>query len=614
MKKKGFTLIELLAVIVILAIISLIAVPVILNIIRDAKKSSAKDSAYGYIKAVENYQALEMLKGNKGLKEGKYNTVSETTIGETKYKKLNDIVSLKGDKPTGGTVTILKNQTVGSAYLCINNYVVEYLNNEANIVSDDCGEMGSIIEFVVDSEDYQINRTLTINYPKGKYEYYYKVSGKAKLNDTYIEKDKEIKTENNVSILLEENQTVEVWMIKNGKKISLRNYVEEKIDNVEIGKIAIKDNTSIYPTLTKDGVKYAVNIELDYEEQEGTSAYYSVDDGITWEKYTKSVTKNVSPNKIKAKMVRDKSKREGEIVSLDLTNSTVSSDIEEYKKMFDGDDNTYLTGSNLKDYNIYIRISDEMQNNKIRIKWRDNNSYGTISHVFLDEDKKEISNTQVTLPNLATVDKGYYIPANARYLKLYVSYSCYVYEISKTDFYNDVINEKYEYPKITSSGIKKGGEYVKIVSASNAAKYKIENGNYKDYNNELIFLEENEKITVKSTNPDTKEENILEYNGKILNDSIGYLAFDNDKKSFFGPFDTKNIYINIDESAWGKKINISSKGYQVLKFYESKGGKVVKSMGDFRSTSNTFEIPTGAYVMEYYFNESGGIYNMSISD
>ena len=40
MKKKGFTLIELLAVIIILAIIALIATPIILNVIDDARKSA----------------------------------------------------------------------------------------------------------------------------------------------------------------------------------------------------------------------------------------------------------------------------------------------------------------------------------------------------------------------------------------------------------------------------------------------------------------------------------------------------------------------------------------------------------------------------------------------
>ena len=43
--KNGFTLIELLAVIVILAIITLIAVPIVLNIINDSKESSLLRSA-----------------------------------------------------------------------------------------------------------------------------------------------------------------------------------------------------------------------------------------------------------------------------------------------------------------------------------------------------------------------------------------------------------------------------------------------------------------------------------------------------------------------------------------------------------------------------------------
>jgi type IV pilus assembly protein PilA len=52
--KKGFTLIELLAVIVILAVIALIATPIILGIIDDTKKSAFKDSAYGISQAAKN--------------------------------------------------------------------------------------------------------------------------------------------------------------------------------------------------------------------------------------------------------------------------------------------------------------------------------------------------------------------------------------------------------------------------------------------------------------------------------------------------------------------------------------------------------------------------------
>lgn len=53
MNKKGFTLIELLAIIVILAIIAVITVPIILNIIDEARKGAEKNSVIGYGKAVE---------------------------------------------------------------------------------------------------------------------------------------------------------------------------------------------------------------------------------------------------------------------------------------------------------------------------------------------------------------------------------------------------------------------------------------------------------------------------------------------------------------------------------------------------------------------------------
>jgi type IV pilus assembly protein PilA len=52
-KNKGFTLIELLAVIVILAIIALIATPLIMGVINNARKNAAKNNVYGYVKAVE---------------------------------------------------------------------------------------------------------------------------------------------------------------------------------------------------------------------------------------------------------------------------------------------------------------------------------------------------------------------------------------------------------------------------------------------------------------------------------------------------------------------------------------------------------------------------------
>ena len=81
MKKNGFTLIELLAVIVVLAVIALIATPLIMGVIANSQKGAAKDSAYAIIKAAE----LEMAKGTFSL------PVSYTEDSDLNYR---------GTKPT----------------------------------------------------------------------------------------------------------------------------------------------------------------------------------------------------------------------------------------------------------------------------------------------------------------------------------------------------------------------------------------------------------------------------------------------------------------------------------------------------------------------------------
>ena len=89
-KNKGFTLVELLAVIVILALIALIATPIILNVINDAKKQAAKDSAYGYMDAVEKYIVSSELE-DKSIKDGTY-SVEELNkkIDEIKYESAKE--------------------------------------------------------------------------------------------------------------------------------------------------------------------------------------------------------------------------------------------------------------------------------------------------------------------------------------------------------------------------------------------------------------------------------------------------------------------------------------------------------------------------------------------
>ena len=60
--KKGFTLIELLAVIIILAIVALVATPIILNVVDDARESAARSEASMIVSGVNNYCATAAMK------------------------------------------------------------------------------------------------------------------------------------------------------------------------------------------------------------------------------------------------------------------------------------------------------------------------------------------------------------------------------------------------------------------------------------------------------------------------------------------------------------------------------------------------------------------------
>ena len=98
--KKGFTLIELLAVIVVLAVISLIAIPTMAKIIDKTRKGSIESSALGYVDAVEKQKAINDLNAEQSddLEDGVY------TVPLSKYK-----VKVNGESPKKGWIEIDKN-------------------------------------------------------------------------------------------------------------------------------------------------------------------------------------------------------------------------------------------------------------------------------------------------------------------------------------------------------------------------------------------------------------------------------------------------------------------------------------------------------------------------
>ena len=125
-KRKAFTLIELLAVIIVLAIIALIAMPIIFNVIENAKVKSLENSAYGVVDAVRlNY--MENLMNSEDGTVPLNGSVTDLT--------------LSGEHPTGGRWEIANDANAedgrgikieGVTFASMDGYVCnsEELNNE----------------------------------------------------------------------------------------------------------------------------------------------------------------------------------------------------------------------------------------------------------------------------------------------------------------------------------------------------------------------------------------------------------------------------------------------------------------------------------------------------
>ena len=130
MKKRGFTLIELLAVIVVLAIIALIATPIVMNTIKRSKKGAAERSADSYVKQIEVAVAEERLSKNEVL-EGEYQITSDGNLCRDKSASCSDDKKIKiemsGTKPTSGKIKITNGSVdQSSSSMTIGDYDVSY--------------------------------------------------------------------------------------------------------------------------------------------------------------------------------------------------------------------------------------------------------------------------------------------------------------------------------------------------------------------------------------------------------------------------------------------------------------------------------------------------------
>ena len=119
--KRGFTLIELLAVIIILAIVALIATPIILDVVEDARKSAAKSEASMILSGIQSYCATEDMKIQMGTMQDSAAKCNKTTNEIT----ADDVKAMANlGNATVSKVKIESNGTY-SLYVKSNGYLIQ---------------------------------------------------------------------------------------------------------------------------------------------------------------------------------------------------------------------------------------------------------------------------------------------------------------------------------------------------------------------------------------------------------------------------------------------------------------------------------------------------------
>lgn len=122
MKNKGFTLIELLAVIILLSIVALIAVPTVVTLMDNARKNALKDSAQGLIRSAQYYNSNRKLTGKN---------LEEVVFEGTEYKNGNEKLEFNGERFPGKVIISADGQISLAIYS--DNYCVYKKKDEANV-------------------------------------------------------------------------------------------------------------------------------------------------------------------------------------------------------------------------------------------------------------------------------------------------------------------------------------------------------------------------------------------------------------------------------------------------------------------------------------------------
>ncbi len=205
--KNGFTLVELLAVIVILAVLALIATPVVLSIIDDAKESSMLRSAEMYLSGVENAVMRENMNSGGNFRPNEC-TISNgnMTCGSTNVE-----VEVDGEVPSTGSI-VFENGKIKEVTLTYESGTI-VKDASGNLVYEGTQEktLSTLCTISDGSTANTVGAKYSCDFGAGARNFYILEVGTNPVSNSTLE-------ENEVALILEGNYdtTTQAWCDQNG--------------------------------------------------------------------------------------------------------------------------------------------------------------------------------------------------------------------------------------------------------------------------------------------------------------------------------------------------------------------------------------------------------------
>ena len=475
-------------------------------------------------------------------------------------------------------------------------YAVDYVGNEVIKVIEitNIDKEAPNIRINILTESYGTEAEIEIEYGDSvKKEY------KIGKNGSYKEYTGTIKiTSNEVLDLVNEDGSLTIY----GRGTDEAGNVSEVSEDVYILDLDAPATPEItaaagYPILTEYGVKLGSKSYIKYDNRDDIINYYSIDNGATWKVYTGPF--EITSGTIKAKSVKKESGLTIEATkNVDMPSDALG------PEAYDGNEETYQNKKNVK-----IRVSEEMYNKKVSLIYSFHRVYENYKLYISFLDKNGNVLNKIEQYGISKTERIEVIPENT-YEILFTPSSddstTNIYEISP--FSNPTINSFKNYPTLTEYGVEQGYNEVTISYFPTSVQrlYRINDGEWKEYEDKAIRLELNDKIEAKGIDKFGNDTNIANYVGVLPDDALKVEAYDgNNSTCQLLPIVNYNEYLEISEELIGSKIRVKAylPASYGLKFYDSNKKEIsnlVYNPGNPTNMEVTVEIPEGTkYVYQW---------------